>query len=594
LTSENGLRENGLRENGLRENGLRENGLRDLSFGTTAFKAWFDRDRPLADNVMTYVAKCALNPGQYLRYTDGGGRSYAWAGSLGLAPGWATRAATVAEQEWVSACLMAFTNKCGNQVTISLRAPAEGAPETNRFPLEAGEREGWKYQEAAFFGNLFASTGADANACDGGGGQEQVQMGLGRECGSDNKNCGHKAQGACASKCTISTNADKYYKSCTANGRTYARVITTYLDPTTWRGAMDCRNKSLEDDGLSAGSLHVCSRAPSGQMMCWGLNASGQLGNGTTTDQSRPVAVTGMPKAVQLTSGFYESCARNETGTMTCWGGGQGISADDPANAVAGVPDAVQSSSGQRHACARTSGGAVYCWGLFDYYRLANYGQIGTTANLGERVPYRVPGIDNAVEVAAGANHTCARLADNSVRCWGLNSEGQLGNGTLTSSATPVVVSGLAEVVQLAPGFRHTCARLASGEVKCWGLNNMGQLGDGTTYGGRWTPVTVPGLGAGVRKVTAGGQHTCALRADRRVACWGDNALGQLGTGDTSQRLLPTVALDFAEGDDVTAGGEFTCARNAGGVYCWGSNRAGQLGVGAVDTAPHPRPLKAL
>jgi alpha-tubulin suppressor-like RCC1 family protein len=584
LTSGNGLRDNGLRDNGLRDNGLRDNGLRDNGLSTLAFKAWFDKDRALGDNVMTYVARCALGPTQVLKYTDGSGKAYSWPGSLGLAPEWATRAATVAEQEWVSACLMAFTNKCGNQVTISLRGPSEGAPETERFPLEAGEREGWTYQEAAFFGNLFTAT-PDLNACDGGGGQDQAQLGLGRECGSDDKNCGYVARGACASVCVPSQNADGYYKSCAANGRAYTRVVTTYLDPNTWRGSMDCRNKGLDDDRLSAGAFHACARAPSGQPACWGQNRYGQLGDGTTVNRHVPKAVEGLPKAVQLTAGSYGTCVRSESGSIACWGENGTSVAGEAVNVIAGVAGAVHASGGSGHTCARAQGGAVYCWGD------NNYGQLGTAdGSVDRRTPQLVSGLGNAVEVALGAVHSCARLADNTVRCWGNNSYGQLGNGTTKSSSTPVAVPGLADVVQIAPGWRHTCARLASGAVYCWGENADGQLGDGSKTR-RTLPVPVAGL-AGAVKVTGGYFHTCAAKADGSAACWGANSYGQAGTGDTASRVVPAPVVDLSDVEDVAAGGYFSCARKRGGaVFCWGDNYYGQLGIGVADKVAHPRPL---
>lgn len=585
LTSGNGLRENGLRENGLRENGLRENGLRENGFATASFKAWFDKDRALADNVMTYVAKCALGQGQTLSYTDGSGKKYGWPGSLGLAPGWATRAATVAEQEWVSACLMAFTNKCGNNVTISLRAPSEGAPETERFPVEAGEREGWTYQEAAFFGNLFTST-TDMNACDGKGSSAQVQMGLGRECGSDSKNCGYKAHGACSTVCTISQNADGYYKSCTANGRAYARVITTYLDPTTWRGSMDCRNKRLDDDRLSAGGSHACARSSSGHAYCWGANYSGQLGDGTMTDRYSPTPVAGLSKAVQLTAGLEGSCARSESGSVYCWGRNGPLGTGLAPALIAGVSGAVQTSGGWYHTCARTQDGSVYCWG-------SNFfGERGLPTGEQPTAPNKVAGISNAVEVSLGQFHSCARLADNTVRCWGYNNASQLGNGATQSSSTPVVVSGLSDAVQLSAGGYHTCARLASGTVRCWGSNIFGQLGDGTIGFGS-PPTSAPTLSGSVAKITAGDWHTCALKTDGTALCWGRNDEGQGGSGDTIDRAAPAPVVDLNGLDDITAGRSFTCARKSGGgIWCWGMNDYGQLGIGTSDYQSHPVPTK--
>jgi len=100
---------------------------------------------------------------------------------------------------------------------------------------------------------------------------------------------------------------------------------------------------------------------------------------------------------------------------------------------------------------------------------------------------------EDAVELATGYAHTCARRASGAVACWGNNYGGQLGDGTTTDRSTPAAVSGLTDAVELATGGFHTCARRASGAVACWGLNYSGQLGDGTTTD-RSTPVPVTGF----------------------------------------------------------------------------------------------------
>jgi alpha-tubulin suppressor-like RCC1 family protein len=489
---------------------------------------------------------------------------------------------------------MAFTNKCQNQVTISLRGPKEGAPETNAFAMDAGERAGWTYQEAAFYGNLFADT-PDRNACDGAGSNAQVQLGLGRECGSDDKSCGFKAQGACASDCTISTNGDKYYKSCSANGRTYSRVVTTYLDPATWRGAMDCRNKGLEDDQLSVGPYHACVRKPSGQLVCWGYNVQGQVGDGTSGNlRYVATAVQGLANAVQVNASDDSTCARKENGAIVCWGDnavgqlGDGTTAPSLAPVtVKGVANAVHVSGGREHTCVRTAAGKVFCWG-------SNYaGQLGSTAVTAplSSTPVSVTGISDAVEVATGEFHSCARRADNTVWCWGSNFYGQLGDGTSVDSRLPVQVPGITDAVQVTAGFKHTCVRRLGGGLLCWGDGGGGQLGDGAANARVPTPVQVQGFASGATKVTAGAQHTCATKADGKVYCWGSNYFGELGDGTTVTRAVPTLVVDLADANDVGAGIGFTCARRAaGGVACWGKNPYGQLGRGGSDYDAHPRP----
>ena len=84
-------------------------------------------------------------------------------------------------------------------------------------------------------------------------------------------------------------------------------------------------------------------------------------------------------------------------------------------------------------------------------------------------------------DISAAVDHSCARVSDGTVRCWGYNEYGQLGNGTILSSNTPVAVSGLTNVVEIAGGGLHQCALLTNGTVRCWGANFGGALGDGTS-----------------------------------------------------------------------------------------------------------------
>ena len=141
----------------------------------------------------------------------------------------------------------------------------------------------------------------------------------------------------------------------------------------------------------------------------------------------------------------------------------------------------------------------------------------------------------------------------------------------------------------LSGGDIHTCGIRTSGELYCWGGNPQGQLGDGTTDP-RATPTKVAGSFTDWVSVSAGGYRTCALRANRRLYCWGNNSGGSLGVGDQDVRYVPTeVAGGFTNWTSVDLGTAHVCGRRSTGrLYCWGSNPLGALGVGdksqAVDS----------
>ncbi len=151
------------------------------------------------------------------------------------------------------------------------------------------------------------------------------------------------------------------------------------------------------------------------------------------------------------------------------------------------------------------------------------------------------------------------------------------------------------EYTQLVPGGYHTCALRSDGSVWCWGANNMGQLGDGTTTR-RLTPRAVGTLTSGVVALAAGEVHTCALSTDGSVSCWGQNIYGQLGDGTTTDRHVPTPVGALTSGVAAVAAGQyFTCAiKTNGSLWCWGRNFYGQLGDGTTEDRSVPTAVSGL
>jgi len=189
--------------------------------------------------------------------------------------------------------------------------------------------------------------------------------------------------------------------------------------------------------------------------------------------------------------------------------------------------------------------------------------------------------------LASGWNHSCVLTPPGGVRCWGRNDHGQLGNGTTSDSASAVDVSGLGFGVKaVSAGAEHTCALTAIGAVKCWGRNQFGQLGNGSNLDSA-TPQDVSGLSAGARFISAGGEissegsaHTCAVTVSGAVMCWGANQSGQLGDGSTTNSSVPDNVQGLSFGiRGIAVGSAHSCAlTGTGGTVCWGDNQFGQLG----------------
>ena len=345
---------------------------------------------------------------------------------------------------------------------------------------------------------------------------------------------------------------------------------------------------------IHAGYWHTCALTTLGGVKCWGFNSNGQLGDGTTTNRLTPVDVVGLASGViELSVGFSQTCAIIDTGEVKCWGDntygqlGDGTTADrlTPVDVVGLSGEAKALTASYDHTCALTTSGGIKCWGGNDYGQLGD----GTTTN--RSAPVDVVGFTNdAIKIDAGFGHTCALTTDGEVRCWGKNSEGQLGDGTNTNRTIPVDVIGLSnEVISVSTGSGHTCALTSTGGVKCWGDNDYGKLGDGLITD-RLTPVDVLGLTSGMKNVSSGNYHSCALTTEGGIKCWGENAFGQLGDGTTTSHGTPVDVGELTNSViAVSAGLNHTCAlTETNRVKCWGNNEYGQLGDGTTDNRLTP------
>ena len=341
---------------------------------------------------------------------------------------------------------------------------------------------------------------------------------------------------------------------------------------------------ALAFTALAGGGYHTCGLV-SGTAYCWGNNFDGQLGDGTTSTRTAPTLVAGGLTFQALSGGSWHTCGvRTTTGGAYCWGwngfgqNGNGFGFDHTGPVpISGGLSLRSISTNNQHSCGITTGNAAYCWG-------ANvYGELGDASYTDRLTPVAVSGAGTYQSVTTGREHSCALTSGSAVACWGLNDDGQLGDGTVATRNTPLAISGTYQSVTA--GAYHTCA-LSTTTVYCWGYNFDGQLGNGTTTNAS-APVAVAGS---YSAVAAGAYHSCAVRATGGlIDCWGENSSGQLGNGTLTNRNTPGVVSGSQVYQSATAGNYHTCAlTTAGAAYCWGYNGSGQLGDGSTTDRTTP------
>ena len=438
------------------------------------------------------------------------------------------------------------------------------------------------------------------------------------------------------------------------SGVTFDTTTGAFTGPATW---------NLGFTTISVGRLYSCGILTDTTARCWGNTANGEGGDGigsvgfyptavlaSGTQASNPVTLSGI---TQLSAGLTHTCALLADTTARCFGWNSSGALGDGTttarlNPVAVLASGTQASNpvtlsgithitaGTYHTCALLADTTARCWGRNTRGQLAD----GTTTQRLNPVAVLASGtqasnpvtLSGITRIETGQpsqwdsrEHTCAVMADTTMRCWGDNQQGQLGSGTTspsrelnpvavlasgTHASNPVTLSGVA---QISVGYNYSCARMVDTTARCWGTGGSGNLGDGTATR-RLNPVAVLASGtqdaspvtlSGITRIATSYQHTCAVLADTTARCWGDNSNGKLGAGTSTWAGGNPVRV-LASGTEASspvpqtgvvdiAGGEYhTCAALAdGGARCWGYNFFGMLGDG-TDSTTRLNPVRVL
>jgi len=338
---------------------------------------------------------------------------------------------------------------------------------------------------------------------------------------------------------------------------------------------------------VSGGDEHSCA-VVDGRLYCWGAGATGGLGSGDTLNRLVPTRVGDLSEYESVGCGLGYSCAVRR-GDVSCFGSGargqlgSGQFADSNTPVSIALPAAVdQLSVGSSHSCAILSDGRLFCWGANEE------GQLGQDdpfpgAGINSASPLQIGTSTNWRQVAAGQGHTCGIQDDNSLHCWGRNSGGELGlgDGAVEQIRLPQPVGTDVNWNSLDAGQNHSCAVKQDGSLYCWGTNSHGQ--QAAAPSGFVNVPTLIASPSSVEEVSVDTFHTCARTTEGEVQCWGRAIEGQTGSGSTPERTLAIPATPADAWTQIAAARFHTCGVRNGGILCTGANAYGALGVGDTE-----------
>lgn len=351
--------------------------------------------------------------------------------------------------------------------------------------------------------------------------------------------------------------------------------------------------------GLALGGNHSCQRTASG-VRCWGKNDDGQVGDGG--DESGRRAAVVLPeigRTLDIAAGRFRTCAATAAGAVACWGsdgfgaarGANGFGAVREPALVEGLTGVTRVAVGEYHSCALLGDGSARCWGR------NVHGELGDGSPVESRAPVAVLGVEAATDISAWGPRSCVVMGGR-VHCWGqgayrIANDGSSGHierpPPTTEELAVAAVPGLDRVVDVEVGPHHACAIRADGSLHCWGADQCGQSSARPPGADASAPVTVAGL-SDIVAVALGNGHTCALRSDRSVWCWGCGA-GVRGDGAAGSVRDPRP-IEGLLADAIASGPGHVCAATTdGGATCWGAGWAGATGDGDPSEEPRLSPV---
>ncbi len=325
---------------------------------------------------------------------------------------------------------------------------------------------------------------------------------------------------------------------------------------------------------IAPGYLHTLAVRADGTMWAWGDNSGNQLGDGTATARYNPIRVTAYSDWQTVAAGPYHSLARRSTGTLYGWGDNTNLQLGASGSSL---PVLIDSNTYWQELYA--AGTAAVTAASSSSYSLArktdgSFKQLGASPTGSVTASTAI----DWVTLAAGISHTAAIRADGTLWGWGTNTKGQLGDNSITARSIPVQTGSANNWIQVAAGTAHTVGLQNNNTLWTWGDNSYGQLGTDQIASYSKVPVQI-GSGQSWKAVTAGDNHTMALRSDGTIWAFGNNGNGQLGDGSGATTNFLVQAGTDTDWKSITAHGNISYGiKNNNTLYAWGANSKGQLG----------------
>lgn len=351
---------------------------------------------------------------------------------------------------------------------------------------------------------------------------------------------------------------------------------------------------------ITNGSSQNFAIKTDGTLWAWGHNNLGQIGDGTYGPGNNKANLTQIELSTNWKSiavGGSHTVALKNDSSLWAWGyniyGELGNGTFDygtenyiPTQIVT-ANDWKYIAAGAYHTLAIKNDGSLWAWGL------NNFGQLGDgTSGIGndKNIPTKI-GSDTWQFIIAGTYHSIAIKTDGTLWAWGYNMEGQLGDGTLISKNIPTQIGIATNWLSVSTSNNHNAAIKADGTLWTWGQHDWGKLGDGT-YINPTNPVPPTQIGTDTnwKSVSAGGEHTVAIKTDGTLWAWGYNSDGEYGNGKYGfNYFTPTQIGSATNWESAIAGYAHTLfIKTDGTLWATGANSLGQLGDGTFNRRNTP------